>query len=146
VIMSTNEFLDAIGVPDPINYLRAPPNERGVSSSLADRGRLDSNDDLFSEGEEHDKKQAATDNAGGKRQKRQPEDPPARERPAEGASWPYRETIVFYGAGSITIESEHVCRLIQECISLRPKYQCSKSTMATDRPAESEWLNLSHWQ
>ena len=56
------------------------------------------------------------------------QDPPARERPSDGAAWPYRETLsftrslVFYGAGSITTESELACKHIQEARDLRQKY------------------------
>jgi AMP deaminase len=56
------------------------------------------------------------------------EDPPARERPTDGASWPYRETLsftrslVFYGAGSITSESEVACQHIQSARYLRQQY------------------------
>ena len=61
--------------------------------------------------------------------------PPARERPSDGAAWPYRETLsftrslVFYGAGSITAESEEACAHIQTCRSMRQKYQSSKGTI-----------------
>ena len=63
------------------------------------------------------------------------QDPPARERPSDGAAWPFRETLsftrslVFYGAGSITAESEEACAHIQRCRSMRQKYQGSKGTI-----------------
>jgi len=60
------------------------------------------------------------------------QDPPARERPQEGSAWPYRETLsftrslVFYGAGSITDESERACSHIQAARLLRQKYYGGK--------------------
>lgn len=60
--------------------------------------------------------------------------PPARERPACGEEWPYRETLsftrslIFYGAGSITKESEVACAHIQEARHLRHKYYGGKGT------------------
>jgi len=68
----------------------------------------------------------------------QRQDPPARERPVDGAAWPYRDTLsftrslVFYGAGSITEESELACSHIQECRSLRQKYFGGKGCAVTD--------------
>jgi len=105
------------------------------------KGRLDSNDDIDMEqqaatGQEDDRKMPARD---GDAKRHKTQDPPARERPAEGSAWPYRETLsftrslVFYGSGSITKESEHACKLIQECRQLRKKYQGSMSTLVHDR-------------
>jgi AMP deaminase len=62
-------------------------------------------------------------------------EPPARERPSEGETWPHRETLsftrslVFYGAGSITKESERACKSIQKCRHLRQKYHGGKATI-----------------
>mmetsp|Transcript_24753 Transcript_24753/g.37326 ORF Transcript_24753/g.37326 Transcript_24753/m.37326 type:complete len:727 (+) Transcript_24753:102-2282(+) len=55
------------------------------------------------------------------------EDPPARERPADG-NWPQRESLsftrslVFYGNGSITPEHETAAKYIEEARALRKKY------------------------
>ena len=55
------------------------------------------------------------------------EDPPARERPADG-TWPERQalsftrSLVFYGTGAITSEHEKACRYIMEARGLRAKY------------------------
>lgn len=131
-------FFDAMGVPDPIDYLRGS----ATTTSLQDVGRLDSNEDgnvnvkvkaeSAADLDNHDdSKPAARDT---KRQKREVEDPPARERP-EGDQWPYRETLsftrslVFYGAGSITTESVKACKVIQECRDLRKKYFGSRGTI-----------------
>jgi len=65
------------------------------------------------------------------------QDPPARERPEDGAAWPYRETLsftrslVFYGAGSITSESVRACRFIQKARSMRQKYFGGAGTSRT---------------
>jgi hypothetical protein len=55
------------------------------------------------------------------------QDPPARERPAVGEAWPYRESLsftrslIFYGAGAVTHEHERACAAIQESRKLRQK-------------------------
>ncbi|KAL7445514.1 hypothetical protein ACHAXM_011799 [Skeletonema potamos] len=55
------------------------------------------------------------------------EDPPARERPADG-NWPQRESLsftrslVFYGNGSVTPEHETAAKYIEEARALRKKY------------------------
>mmetsp|Transcript_17157 Transcript_17157/g.37212 ORF Transcript_17157/g.37212 Transcript_17157/m.37212 type:complete len:884 (+) Transcript_17157:191-2842(+) len=60
--------------------------------------------------------------------RRQQQDPPARERPSEGQPWPKRDalsftrSLVFYGAGSVTDEHEIACKYIEEARSLRQKY------------------------
>lgn len=76
------------------------------------------------------------------------QDPPARERPQEGSAWPYRETLsftrslVFYGAGSITDESERACSHIQAARCLRQKYYGGKGcrilvpTSSPDPPSQ----------
>jgi AMP deaminase len=62
------------------------------------------------------------------------EEPPARARPETGTAWPYRETLsftrnlVFYGAGSITVEHETACRRVQEARKMRQQYQGGKAT------------------
>ena len=92
-------YLPGLGPPDPISYI-----SRGSSAPGRDLRRLDSS-----------------------------EDPPARERP-DGDVWPFRETLsftrslVFYGAGSITAESEQACQHIQEARSLRQKYHGGTGT------------------
>ncbi|GAX13190.1 AMP deaminase [Fistulifera solaris] len=99
------------GPPDPINYLRSAP-------ALRNSMRYDTDD----EGP------VVTDEDHSKRKRALEEDPPARERPTDGAAWPYRETLsftrslVFYGAGSITSESEVACQHIQSARSLRQQY------------------------
>mmetsp|Transcript_56019 Transcript_56019/g.64676 ORF Transcript_56019/g.64676 Transcript_56019/m.64676 type:complete len:739 (+) Transcript_56019:41-2257(+) len=56
------------------------------------------------------------------------EEAPARERPPPGQDWPYREklsftrSLIFYGAGAVTLEHEKACKHIEECRNLRQKY------------------------
>lgn len=70
-------------------------------------------------------------------------DPPPRERPAHGEKWPYRETLsftrslTFYGAGSITRESEIACACIQEARHLRYNYYGGKMIVM---PSDSDIL------
>ena len=148
-----------MGPPDPINYLRGSlvalsvddiyegsSNHRGDS----DYRRLDSDDEGYNtrEGDDEGGDSGESGVAKSKVKKRTDsrsetkthhhhhhQDPPARERPSDGAAWPYRETLsftrslVFYGAGSITAESEEACAHIQTCRSMRQKYQGSKGTI-----------------
>lgn len=115
------------GPPNPIDYLRQVPNIGGNVSGggIIDRRRYDSDDEAASEAislESHTLP---------------PQEPPARERPSQGEVWPYRETLsftrslVFYGAGSITAESEQACASIQESRELRKKYFGSLGTTLT---------------
>lgn len=142
-----------MGPPDPINYLRGSTmvfsdDVYGTQRS-EDFRRLDSDDEGYNipSGNEGDKeedgepgvttrvKKRSDSRAETKASSHQQQDPPARERPSDGASWPYRETLsftrslVFYGAGSISAESEEACALIQRCRALRKKYQGSKGTI-----------------
>jgi AMP deaminase len=61
------------------------------------------------------------------------EEPPARARPETGTPWPYRENLsftrnlIFYGAGSITVEHETACRRVQEARKMRQHYQGGKA-------------------
>lgn len=106
-----NPLYRTLGPPDPIDYLRP--------TSDSDFRRLDSDDEGPSS--------------------KVPQDPPARERPSDGRPWPYRETLsftrslIFYGAGSITAESELACQHIQEARHLRQKYNGSKGTKVVNR-------------
>jgi len=101
------------GPPDPIAYLR---RLSGDEQSEEDYRRSDTGDD-GSVGEDDG------------RHRHRVQDPPARERPAEGEAWPYRATLsftrslIFYGAGAVTHEHERACNAIQECRKLRQKYQ-----------------------
>jgi len=62
-----------------------------------------------------------------------PQDPPARERPADGI-WPERDALsftrfpIFCGAGSITEEHEQACKYIMEARSMRQKYHGGRGT------------------
>lgn len=151
-----------MGPPDPINYLRGSLAalsvddiyEQGSSNrGDSDYRRLDSDDEGYNVRESGDEDGGGGEGEGGlansKVKKRTDsraetkarhhhhphQDPPARERPSDGAAWPYRETLsftrslVFYGAGSITAESEEACAHIQTCRSMRQKYQGSKGTI-----------------
>lgn len=101
--------LAAGGPPDPIDYLR------NISTGERELIRRYDSDD---EGTVLSKE----------------EEPPARERPQQGESWPFREalsftrSLIFYGKGSITSESERACKLINECRMLRQKYFGGKGT------------------
>ena len=124
------------GPPDPINFLRRVSGDEGVE----DMRRSDSADDfleLASDGdEEEEEERVATADAPpsprrhgrGTSRGRRKQDPPARERPLPGQPWPYRDTLsftrtlIFYGAGSITHESERACQQIQEAREMRQKY------------------------
>lgn len=104
------------GPPDPIEYLR---RVSGDEASDDDHRRSDSGDDTST---------AEKDDGGRLHYRhRVQEDPPARERPAEGEAWPYRarlsfsRSLIFYGAGSITHEHKRACIAIQECRKLRQK-------------------------
>ena len=127
-------FNESIGIPDPINYLRSPTSDRGTSVSVDERRRFDSDDEEAMESEQDgvQPKPTGTDTP-------RPQEPPARERPVDGSMWPYRETLsftrslLFYGAGSVTQESEHACRALQECRFLRQKYQGGKGTQVQDK-------------
>ena len=116
-----------LGPPNPIDYLRASPGIRG-DQAKDDLRRYDSDDeggggssltDLFQREKQALEEERAT---------QQRQDPPARERPQEGAAWPYREnlsftrSLVFYGAGAITQESETACLYIQHARNMRQKY------------------------
>lgn len=148
------------GPPDPILYLRD-----ATVQSAADLRRLDSDDEeiLTPPAAVNGTTAAGDDNANGDQKPRsvddttndgtphlkkrrivQHEDPPARERPAAGDAWPYREnlsftrSLVFYGNGSITAESQQACLHIQEARSMRQKYHggkgCSQVEEDNDEP------------
>lgn len=117
-----DSFVYAGGPPDPINYLRAaPPNSMRYDTD--DEGPMYDNNDNGNDSPKN-------------------EDPPARERPSDGAAWPYRETLsftrslIFYGAGSITPESKVACQHIQAARNLRKHYQGGTGT----RVANNEHL------
>ena len=131
---SSNLFHESIGVPDPINYLRFPKRDRGTSITLDERRRLDSDDDEILD----DRDRPLQFGAQTESRRTVPQEPPARERPTDGATWPYREclsftrSLLFYGAGSFTQESEHACRVLQKCRNLRQKYHGGKGTRFDD--------------
>jgi len=110
-------------------------NQEG-SSTFDDMRRLDSDEEGFGSDEEIKKVKPVKSKGRqiSRSERKTNEDPPARERPSDGSAWPYRETLsftrslVFYGAGSITAESEEACAKIQHCRKLRQKYQGSKGT------------------
>lgn len=106
-----------LGPPNPIDYLRS------INDSSVDLKRYDA----------YDSDEEGIESAAPRKQQQdavaaeKPQDPPARERP-DGDVWPYRETLsftrtlVFYGAGSITQESERACRHIQRARKFRHTY------------------------
>jgi hypothetical protein len=105
------------GPPDPISYLRRVAGDTDDSS--ADIKRTDSADDVST----HEENNGNLTHPNHRQQ-----DPPARERPAVGQAWPYRESLsftrslIFYGAGAVTSEHERACKAIQESRRLRLKY------------------------
>lgn len=140
--MTSRNIYGALGPPDPIDYLRSAPvgryevgrydsDEEGITIT-------DDSDDTTANGsgeEQHSSTRQSQYNekeeSNVRREsssKSQVQDPPARERPADGSEWPYRETLsftrslIFYGAGFITEETELACRCIQEARALRQKY------------------------
>lgn len=114
----STQFPDG-GPPDPIAYLRHISGGNGESSN--DILRTDSADDVTSL-EELSSSLNASRIAESRHQ-----DPPARERPAVGMDWPYRESLsftrslIFYGAGAVTHEHEKACAAIQESRKFRQK-------------------------
>jgi hypothetical protein len=131
------------GPPDPIDFLRSATVPLRAAQPAADLRRLDSEDeDLVTaaktseQDSDNEKKKAASKSV-------VQEDPPARERPSDGADWPYREnlsftrSLVFYGNGSITAESERACAHIQEARHMRQFYFGGKGCSET---TESELL------
>jgi AMP deaminase len=142
-------FYDGLGPPDPINYLRLS----GIVSHN-DLRRFDSDDeggppfsleDAVGKENDNDTNDATTPAPA--------QDPPARERPSNGADWPYRETLsftrslIFYGAGSITAESVQACRYIQKARALRQKYYgvgvsslCEQQQQVTTRTKQQQYL------
>ena len=66
------------------------------------------------------------------------QDPPCREPPKDGVSWPKRDflsftrSLVFYGYGSITKEHETAAQYIQEARKMRKKYFGSLHTVVND--------------
>jgi len=123
------------GPPDPIDYLRAVPlRGDGRRPSTTDMRRLDSDDEGLHRQEDSEDEDERSDKVSALPR----QDPPARERPSQGEAWPFRETLsftrslVFYGAGSITAESERACILIQEARLLRQKYFGGKGCFEYD--------------
>ncbi|GAX20170.1 AMP deaminase [Fistulifera solaris] len=132
---SPDSFVNlAGGPPDPINYLRSAP------ALLRNSMRYDTDDEGPVIHHDDDKD---SDKQRNKRTRLQlEEDPPARERPTDGAAWPYRETLsftrslVFYGAGSITSESEVACQHIQAARYLRQQYFGGTGTLVKKDAAQ----------
>jgi AMP deaminase len=124
-------FYSGGGPPDPIQYLRRMSSNIDEEADNNKR-RSDSADDInglparLEEAEKQLKGPQPSMTRRGQRPRQQ--DPPARERPAEGQPWPYRDTLsftrslTFYGAGAVTHEHEHACKNIQEARALREKY------------------------
>lgn len=125
---------DLGGPPDPINFLRRVSHNDNDTDML----RTDSADDVALAAEELEKGLDLSSVPPPQRSERQvserQQDPPARERPLPGQEWPYRDTLsftrslIFYGAGSITHESERACKQIQEARGFRKKYFGSDHT------------------
>ena len=109
------------GPPDPISYLRRISRdvddleETDEKKIKEYRKRSDSADDIGLDDDDDSPK-------------KQQQEPPARERPAPGQAWPYRDhlsftrSLIFYGAGAVTHEHERACQSIQEARELRQKY------------------------
>jgi AMP deaminase len=129
---------NGLGPPDPIQYLRR--------MSISDLPRSDSADDvtLFDDQEQDVVVETAAPaqpktTTRTSRKSRARQEPPARERPAQGEAWPYREhlsftrSLIFYGEGSITHEHERACKYIQESRELRKKYNGGTATIIVDR-------------
>ncbi len=141
---NSSNYLSDGGPPDPINFLRRMSND-GTSTS-DDMRRSDSADDYVDSTEEEENEQILTEFPPHPRHRRhersiseRKQDPPARERPLPGQPWPNRDTLsftrtlIFYGAGSITHESERACRQIQEARAFRQKYfGCDGSICASE--------------
>lgn len=112
--MSNSLLFSEGGPPDPIAYLRRVSGD-------------DQSDDDFRRSDSGDDGEAMVEAAKHSRNDRRVQDPPARERPAEGEAWPYRDTLsftralIFYGAGAVTHEHERACKAIEECRDLRQK-------------------------
>lgn len=153
---SSSNVYRNLGPPDPIDYLRAVPlnDIEHHGTAAADLRRYDSDEDGVSNAslsrqssglrdEEIGDHSAITKARYRNLQKTHPsqptddQDPPARERPSAGETWPYRESLsftrslVFYGAGSITRESERACKYIRKARSLRQRYYGGKGTKTT---------------
>ena len=115
-----SNFLRDGGPPDPIEYL-------SDKFAAQDIRRVDSSDDVFSLADDEDEQYLVASQQQ-RRGSRKHQDPPARERPAAGESWPYREnlsftrSLIFYGEGSVTNEHEQAARHVQEARELRKKY------------------------
>lgn len=117
--MNDNLLIAEGGPPDPITYLRRV--------SGADSGDSVSDDASNGGGVEGAETDEPTKKKVRRNSSRRVQDPPARERPAEGQAWPYRDTLsftralIFYGAGAVTHEHERACKSIEECRKLRQK-------------------------
>jgi len=107
-----SNYNDNAGPPDPISFLRTV-SEKAVQYLAA----------------------GEADQGGGidpclspPTSPRRNQDAPARERPPPGQAWPYREnlsftrSLIFYGAGAVTVEHIKACKNIAECRGLRKKY------------------------
>lgn len=133
-----SSFYKALGPPDPIDYLRAVSVNQ--NSSLTDIRRFDSDDEGLSALARHEDSDEEGDAIKKKKKavRIAKQEPPARERPSDGAAWPFRETLsftrslVFYGAGSITKESERACAHIQDARTMRQRYFGGKGCVVAD--------------
>jgi len=122
-------------IPEPILNLRkksAATHMRNFDSSGEERANNSSGEERAN----NDRKRPHEENGNGENVSKllcqevgvaSNEDPPARERPADG-NWPQRESLsftrslVFYGNGSITPEHETAAKYIEEARALRKKY------------------------
>lgn len=115
--MSRNSF--NAGPPDPIDFLRTVSDcDVHAMTGDAHRGQNATNPPLSPS-----RRQEA----------------PARERPAPGVAWPYREnlsftrSLIFYGAGAVTAEHIKACQNIVACRALRKKYFGGESSVVQDQ-------------
>mmetsp|Transcript_20991 Transcript_20991/g.44461 ORF Transcript_20991/g.44461 Transcript_20991/m.44461 type:complete len:387 (-) Transcript_20991:2453-3613(-) len=127
-----NEF----GPPEPILNLRKKSVMRMLqkfdsSGEDNDRGTKRRHSDSVDADEEMTEEERINREA--KKAAVMDEDPPARERPADG-KWPNREalsftrSLIFYGSGSVTPEHEIAAKYIEEARAMRKKYQGSRGT------------------
>jgi len=102
------------GPPDPINFLRTVSEHdvRYTSDNEADSNQSNG----------HGRANGAPPLSPTRNQ-----EAPARERPPPGQAWPYREnlsftrSLIFYGAGAVTMEHVKACKNIEACRAFRKK-------------------------
>ena len=121
------------GPPEPISLL-------AKSEASAAKNLFDSVDDVeMSRLQEASAAMSSRDDTRSPYPKRRKQEPPARERPTDGQPWPYRDTLsftrslVFYGAGAMTLENKRACESIRTCRSFRKKY-CGTDSVKVNLP------------